>query len=126
MKKIIITLVTLSLFVGLSGCKSEKHLYDDIQGLWYDEHTQMLLGFEDNDSYFIYTLGTNIKIAGTYEVDKDTISLQPEDGLHDITWTDVKVSNEVLSFISESGKKSKWSEVDENDLEEICEEYGID
>lgn len=125
MKKIIITLATLSLFVGLSSCESDKQLHNEIRGVWYDEYAEMLLAFED-DSYFIYTLSTNIEIDGTYEVDKDTILLQPEDGFHDMTWTDVKVKDEVLSFVSESGKKLEWTKVDKNKFEEICEEYDID
>ncbi len=125
-KKIITVLAIICLFIGFYSCHNKKNnIYDDIQGLWYDENSSMALGFEEDDSFLIYGFGTNIKIEGTYDVDKDSIILHPNKGDKDMIFSDVKVKDNILSHKSESGKKVKWKELEQNELDDLYEQYDI-
>lgn len=125
-KKRLLVFISIVLLLGITGCQIEKNdsiSPEDLVGYWYEDDSRLLTIFsKDLESYLIYGLGTHIQISGTYNIDKDTITLLSEDA-SDISLSSVKIKDDILSFKSDSGETMEYRKIDENELVELQEKY---
>lgn len=125
MKKIIAVLMTTVLMVvGLTGCKSDEkiaqELQSEIQGFWIDD-SGILFGFKE-DRYVMAGLG--FEVAGTFDLDGDTLTLVAKEdfGIDDKVYT-VKIEDEFLYLTVPDGETTKWESITEDEVRNIISDY---
>lgn len=113
MKRVFSILLLVLLVIGIVGCGTQISS-QDVQGFWYIEDAQMLMGFQ-GEEYIIYGFGTGVSITGVFEVEDQTITLH-SDEYSDKIFKDVSIENDVLSFETMNGNIQRWKRISEEDV----------
>ncbi len=121
MKKIIAVLMaTVLMVVGLTGCKSDEkiaqEMQSEIQGWWLND-SGLVYGFVD-DEYILYS--GYISITGTFSFDGDEITMvaNADEGVGDKVYT-AKIEDDVLYLTTSDGETTEWSNVTEDDVRDM-------
>lgn len=95
----------------------QESIKNNIAGFWaYADNS-------DNDTIWCFngsefTVFSDSKSSGTFNVDGDSITLHYEDGSSSNKISSVKIENDTLSFFSDTGKNIKLKRMSEEDVKE--------
>ncbi len=117
MKRIISIVICMCLKFAVSGCGGQKVTSEDLQGFWYDEESEMVMGFKQ-DQYILYGFGTQISITGTFEIDSKTLTVHTN-SFGDKIYESVNVKNNILSLTTEDNSTTQWKKVSEDEVERM-------
>ena len=123
MKKVCtILLTTILMLIGLSGCKSsEKEIRrtllsrGDINAWTCDSGGTMIV----KDDYI--SISGSDSISGEYDIDGDELTITPDNGGSERTYT-VKVEDDIkMIFKDEDGDKTEWRSASQAALDSLKE-----